>query len=138
MKTKLLVFVSLIALNFCVGEIQASNTTFEITPIYQNDNGDPPAGYEKIILLGDLMLNSGPNAIVAGASDDAVYIGFNEDLGNVNISIYNGTGNLVYSTVVNTSVQPVVIIPCQYFASDTYTGELSNATGYAEGDFEHD
>ena len=111
MKTKLLVFVSLIALNFCVGEIQASNTTFEKIPIYENDNGDPPAGYEKIILLGDLMLNSGPNSIVAGVSDNAIYIGFNQNLGNMNISVYNGMGNLVYSTVINTAVQSVVIIP---------------------------
>lgn len=138
MKTKLLVFVSLITLSFCMCEVLASNTTSVKTPIYKNDNGDPPAGYDKIILLGDLMLNHGPNAVVAGANENSVYIGFNQDFGNVGIAIYNEAGLVVYSTVVNTSVQTVVIIPFTTAASGTYTVELSNATGYAEGGFEHD
>ncbi len=138
MKTKLLVFVSLITLSFCMCEVLASNTTSVKTPIYKNDNGDPPAGYDKIILLGDLMLNHGPNAVVAGANENSVYIGFNQDFGNVGIAIYNEAGLVVYSTVVNTSVQMVVIIPFTTAASGTYTVELSNAFGYADGDFEHD
>jgi hypothetical protein len=138
MKTKLLVFVSLITLSFCMCEVLASNTTSVKTPIYKNDNGDPPAGYDKIILLGDLMLNHGPNAVVAGANENSVYIGFNQDFGNVGIAIYNEAGLVVYSTVVNTSVQTVVIIPFTTAASGTYTVELSNAFGYADGDFEHD
>ena len=98
-----------------------------------------PEGYEVIELHGDLATNVGPNAIIAGASDNAVYIGFNQDFGNVNISIYNNDmGGLVYSTVVNTAVQPVVIIPFQNEANGTYTLELSNAIGYAEGEFDHD
>ncbi len=84
------------------------------------------------------MYGIGPNTIVAGASDDAVYIGFNQDFGNVNISIYNGMGGLVYSTVVNTSVQSVVIIPFTSAASGSYTVELNSADGYADGDFEKD
>ena len=138
MKTKLLVFVSLITLSFCMCEVLASNTTSVKTPIYKNDNGDPPAGYDKIILLGDLMLNHGPNAVVAGANENSVYIGFNQDFGNVGIAIYNEAGLVVYSTVVNTSVQTVVIIPFTTATSGTYTVELSNAFGYADGDFEHD
>ena len=136
MKTKLLVFVSLITLSFCMCEVLASNTTSVKTPIYKNDNGDPPAGYDKIILLGDLMLNHGPNAVVAGANENSIYIGFNQDFGNVGIAIYNEAGLVVYSTVVNTSVQTVVIIPFTTAASGTYTVELSNAFGYADGEFE--
>ena len=97
-----------------------------------------PNEFEKIELLGDLLLNVGPNAIVAGASDDAVYIGFNQSFSIVNISIYNGTGGLVYSTMVNTNVQQVVIIPFSGFASGTYTVEISNAIGFADGNFEKD
>ena len=96
-----------------------------------------PEGYEVIELHGDLATNVGPNAIVAGANDDAVYIGFNQDFGNVSITIYNGAGLVAYSTVVDTSVQQVVIIPITTAASGTYTVELSNAFGYADGDFEH-
>ena len=84
------------------------------------------------------MYNINPNAIEAGANDDAVYIGFNQSFGNVNISIYNALGGLVYSTVVNTDVQQTIIIPFSNVLSGTYTVELSNANGYVEGDFDKD
>ena len=135
MKTKTLLLVGLCAIGLCSLEVQAVNT--KSIPINNAEIADPPQGYEEIDLRGSLMYGIGPNAIVAGASDDAVYIGFNQDFGNVNISIYNGMGGLVYSTVVNTSVQSVVIIPFTTAASGTYTVELSNAFGYADGDFEH-
>ncbi len=138
MKKNILIFAGLCMLGLISWQIKAANVE-HISSINNNNVEDNvPDGYDVIVLHGTLMFGINPNAIIAGASDDAVYIGFNEDLGNVNISIYNGTGNLVYSTVVNTSVQPVVLIPFQNFASGTYTIELNNATGYAEGDFEHD
>ena len=95
-----------------------------------------PEGYTKIDLKGQLDVSVGPNAVVAGANENSVYIGFNQDFGTVNINIYNGAGLVVYNTVVNTSVQQVVIIPITSAASGTYTVELSNANGYADGDFE--
>ena len=82
------------------------------------------------------MLNHGPNAVVAGANENSVYIGFNQDFGNVSITIYNGAGLVAYSTVVDTSVQQVVIIPITTAASGSFTVVLDNANGYAEGDFE--
>ena len=97
-----------------------------------------PNEFELINLMGDLLFGVSPNAIEAGANDEAVYIGFNQDFGLVNISIYNSMGGLVYSAVVNTSVQQVVIIPITFATSGTYTVELSNAFGYADGDFEHE
>ena len=84
------------------------------------------------------MYNINPNAIEAGANDDAVYIGFNQSFGNVNISIYNALGGLVYSTVVNTDVQSSIIIPFANVLSGTYTVEVSNANGSVEGDFNKD
>lgn len=101
-----------------------------------NEIVDPPQGYEEIALQGSLMFGVNPNAIVAGSSEDAVYIGFNQSFGNVNISIYNGMGGLVYNTVVNTDVQQVFIIPFSGVASGSYTVELSSANGYAEGEFD--
>lgn len=98
--------------------------------------GNMPNEFDKIDLMGSLMLGIGPNAIEAGASDDAVYIGFNQSFGNVNIAIYNSNGQQVYSTVVDTSVQQVIIIPFTTAAADTYTVELNHANAYAEGDFE--
>ena len=135
MKIKTLLLFGLCTISLFSWEVQAANTKMTI-PIETKEITDPPSGYDKINLLGSLMYGIGPNAIIAGASDDAVYIGFNQDFGNVNINIYNGAGLVVYSTVVNTSVQQVVIIPITSAASGTYTVELSIANGYADGDFE--
>ncbi len=136
MNKKALIIIALCALGLCIGETHAINTT-SLAPINTWEIADPPQGYEKIHLHGTLMLGIGPNAVVAGANDEAVYIGFNQDFGLVNISIYNSLGGLAYSAVVNTSVQQVVIIPITFATSGTYTVELSNAFGYAEGDFGH-
>jgi len=79
-----------------------------------------------------------PNNVVAGANDNSVYIHFNQNFGNVSISIYNAAGNLIYSSVVDTSVQQTMIIPISTSVSGTCTVVLNNANGYVEGDFEHD
>ncbi len=85
MKTKTLLFVGLCAIGLCSWEAQAVNT--KPIPINKTEIADPPQGYEKNELLGTLMLNINPNAIVAGASDDAVYIGFNQSFSIVNILV---------------------------------------------------
>lgn len=136
MKKKVLFFASLVALSLCTGQVKSETVNSVSAPIIKWDVADPPAGYEKIDLRGTLMLSINPNAIVAGANDNSVYIGFNQSFGNVNISIYNDMGGLVYSTVVDTSVQSVVIIPFTSAASGSYIVELNNANGYADGDFE--
>lgn len=133
MKTKVFFFISLCAIGLCVLKVQA--TCLETTPIrYLEKN--LPDGYDEIYLHGELMFNAG--AIEAGASDDAVYIQFNQSFGNVDISIYSSSGALAYNTVVNTNVQTVVIIPFTAANTGSYTVFLENATGYAEGDFDHD
>jgi len=132
---KILVLVGICAFNLLVWEAQAMHHE-QVSIIEVGDN--LPTGYEKIILHGLLATNAGPNDIVAGASDNDVYIGFNRSFGNVNISIYNSMGILAYSTVANTDVQSVVIIPFSGVASGTYTVELNSANGSADGDFERD
>ena len=138
MKTKTLLLVGFWAFGLFVCEMQAFNTISIPINIYMNEIVDPPQGYEEIALQGSLMFGVNPNAIVAGSSEDAVYIGFNQSFGNVNISIYNGMGGLVYNTVVNTDVQQVFIIPFSGVASGSYIVELNSANGYAEGEFDKD
>lgn len=138
MKTKVLFFASLMALSFCTSQVQAVNVNPVAIPINKWEMADPPHGYDKINLQGTLMFGIDPNAIVAGVSDNAVYIGFNQRFGNVNISIYNSMGILVHSTVVNTDMQSVVIIPFIGVASGTYTVEINSANGSADGDFERE
>ena len=134
MRRKLLILI-LCSLGLLVLQAQAANPK---TAFSHNFIKGIPHGYEEIELRGLLATMVGPNAIEAGANDDAVYIGFNQSFGNVNISIYNGSGAIVYNTVVNTDVQQVFIIPFSGVASGTYTVELNNANGYAEGDFNKD
>lgn len=135
MRNKLFLIVGLCAISFGVCKVQAENLkTSPISFVEVNI----PVGYNEIDLHGELMLNIGPNAVVAGANENSVYIGFNQDFGNVGIAIYNEAGLVVYSTVVNTSVQSVVIIPFTSAASGSYIVELNSADGDAEGDFEKD
>lgn len=133
MNKKAFFLASLCAIGLCTWEAQAVSP--ETTPIIYESNS-LPHGYEHIILRGDLLFGIGPNAIEVGASDDEIYIQFNQSFGNVNISIFNAAGNMVYNTVVNTSVQQIVIIPFASVANGTYTVVLDNAIGYVEGDFE--
>ena len=97
-----------------------------------------PTTAEKIDLKGKLNLSAGPDDIEAGATDNAVYLYFNQNFGNVSISLYSPMGLLVYNCVVDTSMQQLVVIPIASSVSGTYTVVLDNANGLVEGDFEHD
>ena len=133
MKNKVLLFVSLCAICMGVWKVQAGN--IETTPIsFMEIN--IPNGYNEIDLHGELMFSVGNNAIIAGASDNAVYVGFNQTFGNVSISIFNSLGGLIYSTVVNTDIQQEIIIPLPTTTAGTYTVELNAFDGYADGEFE--
>lgn len=135
MKKTTLLLAGLCAFGLCTWEAQAVNLE-HASIINMNTEDNVPTGYEIIELQGDFDANVGPNAVIAGANENSVYIHFNLNLGNVNIFIYNASSNLVYSTLVNTDVQQTIIIPFSNVLSGVYTIELSNANGYAEGDFE--
>lgn len=135
MKQKFFILAGFCALGLSNREVQAINldsAPFIINGVEQN----MPNGFDRIDLLGNLLYGVGPNAIEAGEKDDEVYIQFNQNFGNVNIAIFNSNGQQVYSTVVDTSIQQVVIIPFTNTAVDTYTIELNQANRYAEGEFE--
>ena len=132
MKRNTLLFAWVWALTLCFGGIQAANP--QMNPSKDNVY-DRPHGWEEILLQGSLSYGVGPNAIEAGATEDAVYIFFNQSFGNVSIAIYNNTEGLVYSTVVDSSVQQLVVIPLVGASNGTYYVELSSVSGYAEGEF---
>ena len=132
---KVLVFVGLYAIGFCTMNVLAAspNQTSINTVMYDNHI---PSEAEKIRLQGKLELNANPEDIEAGATRNAVYLYFNQNFGNVSISLYNPEGQLIYLNVVDTSVQQYVTIP---LANNSGNGDyyitLDNATGFAEGDF---
>lgn len=130
-------FISLLVLSSVISCSYAVYATIPNKLEIHKEALDTPPG-EKIILLGTLMYGINPNAIEASVTDDAVYIQFNQSFGSVNIAILNGNGVQVYGTVVDTSIQQLVIIPFSNVASDTYTVVLNKADNYAEGDFERE
>ena len=133
MKKKALILAGLCAFCLCTWDAQAfNNENVSITCMEDN----VPTEYEQIHLQGTLMLGTGPNAIIAGANDNSVYIRFNQSFGSVNIKIYNATGSLCYNGMVNTTVQQTVIISIVGNNDGFYTVMLDNANGFAEGEFE--
>ena len=136
MKKKALLLAGLSAFGLYTWEAQAATTGANSSINYEKK--DTPDGIERIELHGDLMRGINPNAIEAEVTDNAVYIHFNESFGNVSITIYNSDNLVFYSTVVDTAIQQVVIIPITTATADTYTVVLDNANGYAEGEFDHD
>ena len=135
MKKKVFIFTGLCALCLCAWEAQATNPQQVLINMDMEDN-HIPCGAEQIKLQGRLDVNAGPDDIEAGATEQAVYLYFNRNFGNVSISLYNATGNLIYNCVVDTSMQQLVVIPINSTASGTYTVVLDNANGSAEGEFE--
>ena len=137
MKKKVFIFTGLCALGLCTWEAQATNPQQVLINMDKVDN-HIPSGAEQIKLKGRLDINAGPDDIEAGATEQAVYLYFNQNFGNVSISLYSPMGLLVYNCVVDTSMQQLVVIPIASSVSGTYTVVLDNANGLVEGDFEHD
>ena len=133
MKKTFLFFIFFFVLGFNASIIQAVNS--EPILIDQSSKELPP-DYDLIVLQGNLLLGVGPNAIVAGYNENSVYLQFNQNFGYVDVTFYNPNGLIVYSNVVNTAVQQLVVIPITGFIDGIYTIVLENAYGYAEGDFE--
>lgn len=135
MKKNVFILVSLCVM--CLFTWQAQAAIVECPSInIINVVDNVPTGYEAINLQGKLSYCTGPNDVVAGANKNEVYLHFNQNCGNVSISIYNAEGNLVYNSVVDTSMQRTVIIPIMGNSDDTFSVVLDNAVGCAEGDFE--
>lgn len=100
------------------------------------DPEDPPTGAEQIFLHGRLDLNAGPNDIEVYLDGNYVYLYFHRDFGAVSVTLYNPMGAIIYSDVVNTSFQHLVVIPITTLAEGIYTIVLENAFGYSDGEFE--
>jgi hypothetical protein len=135
MKKNVLILACFYAMGFSAWQVQAAiveRPSINIIKVVDN----VPTGYEAINLQGKLSYCTGPNDVVAGANKNEVYLHFNQICGNVSISIYNAEGNLVYNSVVDTSMQRTVIIPIMGNSDDTFSVVLDNAVGCAEGDFE--
>ena len=138
MKKSLFLIASICLFSFLQQEVvHASN--LKASPVIINELQEFfPNDAERIELLGTLAFGNNPNAIIAEANEEAVYIQFNQNFGNVSISLYNPNGLLIHNSVVDTSVQQQVIIPIQSNVDGTYTLVLENAAGYVEGDFEEE
>lgn len=99
------------------------------------DPEDPPTNAKQIYLNGLMDYNAGPNDIEAYLDGNYVYLYFHRDFGAVSVTLYDPTSLVIYSDVVNTSVQQLVVIPITTLAEGIYTIVLENAFGYSDGEF---
>lgn len=132
---KKLIFLAVLSI-FCFGTkdvlCKLPRTTF-----YSNQTlDDPPSGLALIELKGTLSYGAGPNAIEVGVSDNAIYIYFHQNFGNVSITLFNPNGVNLYSDVINTAIQQQLIIPVTFSTEGTYTIFMENTFGNIEGEFE--
>lgn len=97
---------------------------------------DPPASAEQIHLHGTLDLGAASDDIEAYVDENTVYLSFHRSFGNVTVTLYNPSGSTIYSGVVNTAMQQLLVIPMTFSTEGTYTVVIENASGYADGDFE--
>lgn len=135
MKKNALILAGLCFVSLSTWQVQAAiveHPSFTIINVADN----VPTGYEAIYLEGKLSYSTGPNDVVAGANKNSVYLHFNQNCGNVSVSIYNADGNLVYNSVVDTSLQRTFIIPITGSSNGIFSVVLDNSVGFAEGDFD--
>ena len=135
MKKKVFIIASLCALGLCHWNAKASIPQ-QIYFNLEHEDNHIPSEAEQIKLQGKLDYSANPDDIEAGATETSVYIYFNKSYGSVSISLFDAEGNLCYSSVVNTGVQQMVVIPITGNSQGTYTVELDNVVGFAEGYFE--
>lgn len=135
MKKSALLLIGLSAIGLCSWEARDNNPQQVLINMDMEDNHIPSTA-ERIELKGRLDLSAGPDDIEAGATEQTVYLYFNQSFGDVSISLYNASGLLIYGSVVDTSMQQLVVVPITSMESGTYSVVLSNANGLAEGDFE--
>lgn len=135
MKKSTLLLIGFSTIVPCSWEAQANNPQQILINMDMEDNHIPSTA-ERIELKGRLDLNAGPDDIEAGVTEQTVYLYFNQSFGNVSVSLYNASGLLIYSSVVDTSMQQLVAVPIVSTESGTYTVVLNNTNGFAEGDFE--
>ena len=116
----------------------AKNYWQPIDENYQKFIGTPddPPELTFIELLGKLDINAGPNDITAWVESSTVRVSFSRSFGYVSVKLYSPSSVLIHSSVVDTSVQSLVVIPFYSSTNGTYTLVLENANGYVEGDFE--
>lgn len=133
MKIRILFLFCFCLLGISVLETQALNPE---SLFIEEKSDELPPDYDLIELRGNLVLNAGPNAVEAGFNETSVYIQFNQNLGYVDVTIINPSGSTIYSGVVNTAMQQLLVIPMTFSTEGTYTVVIENASGYADGDFE--
>ena len=126
MKSKIVILIcSLFLASFCYANMQ-----YEVS-----HSKSIPHGNEEIVLIGQLDITHRPDDIEAYTDQNNVYVLFHRDFGYVSITLYAESGATVYSDVVNTDVQQIVIIPFTGVPDGIYTLGLENAFGNSEGGF---
>lgn len=102
----------------------------------ENANGISSSG---IALEGEFKtggIRSGGDTVTAEVQGSVIIATFHRNLGNVLVTLTNVTGDMVYETTVNTSVQQQAFIPLSGLSPGIYTITFSNDLGEMWGEFD--
>ena len=127
MKKKLFILATICAMSLGAQQLNAAN------PFITHVTEKTVDGKEKIDLQGSY--SSLVSTTTAKKNSNTVCLTFSQNIGYVSVTLIDGNGNLVYSGMVDTSVQRMVVIPTSN-SEGHCTLVVENAAGYAEGDFE--
>ncbi len=92
----------------------------------------------KIALEGELKrggLRSGTDPIVVEIENKIMFVTFQNNVDNINISITNESGENVYSNTVNSAGLPSFNIYLTHLPAGNYTISFSNERGMMWGEF---
>ncbi len=102
-------------------------------------SGESAINDSGIALEGEFRtggFRSGGDAVTAEVQGSTIIATFHKNLGNVSITITNGSGGIVYEAMVDTSIQPQVFISLTGLPQGIYIINFSNGLGSMYGDFE--
>jgi len=102
-------------------------------------SGESAINDSGIALEGEFRtggFRSGGDAVTAEVQGSTIIATFHKNLGNVSITITNGSGDIVYEAMVDTSIQPQVFISLTGLPQGIYIINFSNGLGSMYGDFE--
>ncbi len=114
---------------------------FLFSPVYSVYNlqiQTEESNRSKIVLEGMLRqggLRSGTDPIVVEIQDKVMLITFQKDVGNINISMTNESGENVYTNTVNSAGLPSFNIFLTHLPAGNYTISFSNERGMMWGEF---
>jgi len=129
MKKKLFILATICAMSFGAQQLNASNPNPFITHVTEKSMDG-----KEIDLQGSCC--SLVSTTTAKKNSNTVCLTFSQNIGHVDVLLYDDNGSLVYSCSVDTAVQKMAMLPTTGDHDGTYTIVVENTSDTAVGQFE--